>query len=327
MSAQVLPIAHSILDSPSLHDRIGEAYDLPHPIQCELMTRGMNDVYLIRCDGATYASRVWRTGFRSEPDVDYETQFLKFLDEAGVPVPAPIPTRDGRLYIPLDAPEGRRHLALFQWADGTPFANNLNPEIARKLGVMFGQLHLIAKDFSPTRVRNIDSGRQMRLGLPALTRMVAHREGDGAWYAEAVNAVAAALEALPEALAPQGPSHGDFHIYNAFVENDDIVLLDFDNCGVDHWAAELSSFIWANHYIGGVDEVINDAFVAGYENERPLTEGERELLPLFYAAKELRFLIGFAVNVNAVGHTPLLNPDLDWFGEHTRRSIEALDIL
>jgi Ser/Thr protein kinase RdoA (MazF antagonist) len=327
MSAQVLPISHSILDSPSLRERIVEAYDLPHPVQCELLTRGMNDVYLIRCDGTTYASRVWRTGFRSEADVDYETQFLKFLDEAGVPVPAPIPTRDGTLYIPLDAPEGRRHLSLFRWADGAPFADNPNPEMAKRLGVMFGRLHLIAKDFAPTRVRSIDSGRQMRLGLPSLQRMVAHRDGDGPWYALAVDAIATALEALPETVAPQGPSHGDFHIYNAFVENDDIVLLDFDNCGVDHWAAELNSFIWANHYIGGVDEAINEAFVTGYESERPLTAGERELTPLFYAAKELRFLIGFAENVNAVGHTPLLNPDLDWFGDRTRRHIGALGIL
>lgn len=327
MSAQVLPIAHSILDSPSLRDRIVDAYDLPQPVQCELLTRGMNDVYLIRTGGPQYASRVWRTGFRSEADVDYETQFLTFLDAAGVPVPAPIPTKDGPLYIPLDAPEGRRHLSLFRWAAGAPFAENPNPAMAKRLGAMFGRLHLTAKDFAPKKIRKIDSGRQLRLGLPALQRMVAHRDGDGTWYAKAVDAIASALEALPEAVAPQGPSHGDFHIYNAFIDNDDIVLLDFDNCGVDHWAAELNSFIWANHYIGNIDEANNEAFVTGYESERPLTEGERELMPLFYAAKELRFLIGFAANVNAVGHTPLLNPDLDWFGDRTRRHIGALGIL
>ena len=326
MSTQVLPIAHSILDSPSLRDRIIEAYDLPQPVQCELLTRGMNDVYLIRSGGKTFASRVWRAGFRSEADVDYETQFLKFLDEAGVPVPAPLPTCDGALYIPLDAPEGRRHLSLFQWAAGAPFADNLNTRMAERLGAMFGRLHLTAQGFAPNRGRAIDSAGQLRRGLPALQRMVAHRDGDSDWYAKAVDAIAGALEALPESAAPKGPSHGDFHIYNAFIENDDIVLLDFDNCGVDHWAAEINSFVWANHYIGNIDEAINEAFVAGYERERPFTDGERELMPLFYAAKELRFLIGFAGNVNAVGHTPLLNPDLNWFGDRTRRHIGALGL-
>jgi len=326
MSAQVLPIAHSILDSPSLRERIVDAYDLPPPVQCELLTRGMNDVYLIRAGGETFASRVWRAGFRSEADVDYETQFLKFLDAADIPVPAPIPTRDGAFYVPLDAPEGRRHLSLFQWAAGAPFADNLNTGMAERLGAMFGRLHVVAKGFAPNRGRNIDSGGQLRRGLPALQRMVAHRDGDGAWYAQAVDAVAKALEALPESDVPKGPSHGDFHIYNAFIENDEIVLLDFDNCGVDHWAAEINSFVWANHYIGNIDEAINEAFVAGYERERPFTDGERELMPLFYAAKELRFLIGFAGNVNAVGHTPLLNPDLNWFGDRTRRHIGALGL-
>jgi Ser/Thr protein kinase RdoA (MazF antagonist) len=327
MTAQVLPIAHAILDSPALRDRIVEAFDLPQPVQCELLTRGMNDVYLIRSGGAQYASRVWRSGFRNEADVDYETRFLKFLDEAGIPVPAPISTRDGALYIPLNAPEGPRYLSLFQWAPGNPFADDLNPAMANRLGAMFGRMHLVAKDFAPPTVRSIDSGGQLRDGFPALQRMVAHRDGDDAWYAQAVEAAAGALESLPETVAPQGPSHGDFHIYNAFIEKDDIVLLDFDNCGVDHWAAELNSFIWANHYIGKVDETINEAFLAGYESERPLSNEEREMMPLFYAAKELRFLIGFAANVNAVGHTPLLNPDLDWFGERTRRHIGALGIL
>ncbi len=327
MAAKVLPIAHSILDSPALRDLIADAYDLPQPVHCELLTRGMNDVYLVRGGETTYASRVWRAGFRSEADVAYETAFLNFLHAAGSPVPEALPTRTGALYVPLRAPEGQRHLALFRWVAGTPFADNPDPAIAHRLGALFGRLHLAAKGFAPKPVRHIDSAGQLRRGLSELQRMVAHREGDSAWYARAVEAMANALKRLPEKDAPMGPSHGDFHCHNAFIDNGDITLLDFDNCGVDHWVAEIVSFTWANDYIGGFDPAVNESFVAGYESERPMGAAERALLSLFYAAKELRFLIGFANNVNAVGHTPLLNPDLDWFAERTRRHIGALGIL
>ncbi|NQV80676.1 MAG: phosphotransferase [Alphaproteobacteria bacterium] len=327
MAPKVLPIAHSILDSPALRDLIAGAYDLAQPVHCELLTRGMNDVYLVRGGETTYASRVWRSGFRSEADVAYETAFLNFLDDAGIPVPAALPTRDGALYVPLRAPEGARYLSLFGWAAGAPFADNPDPDTAHRLGALFGQMHVMAKKFAPKEVRQVDSSGQLRRGLPDLQRMVAHRAGDSAWYARAVDAIANALKRLPEADAPKGPSHGDFHSFNAFIDNGEIVLLDFDNCGVDHWAADISSFTWANDYIGGVDNAINEAFVAGYESTRPMSAAERALMPLFYAAKELRFLIGFAGNVNAVGHTTLLNPDLDWFAERTRRHIGALGIL
>ncbi len=42
----------------------------------------------------------------------------------------------------------------------------------------------------------------------------------------------------------------------------------------------------------------------------------------FYVAKEVRFLFGFAANVNAVGHTPLMFPDLDWFATSIRRHMK-----
>ena len=106
-----------------------------------------------------------------------------------------------------------------------------------------------------------------------------------------------------------------------------MVLLDFDNCGHDFFLAEINSFFWANHYVGGIAEAINEAFLKGYTAERPLSQAEQANMPLFYAAKEMSFLCGFAANVNYVGHTPLLNPDLDWFAESTRRNIRNAGLI
>ena len=50
-------------------------------------------------------------------------------------------------------------------------------------------------------------------------------------------------------------------------------------------------------------------------------------MPLFYVAKELRFLCGFASNVNSVGHSSLLNPNLDWFLEKTKLHIKEAGLV
>ena len=55
-----------------------------------------------------------------------------------------------------------------------------------------------------------------------------------------------------------GFTHGDFHIFNAFIEDGKTVLMDFDNCGKDFFVADINSFIWANHYIGKTNQTIKN---------------------------------------------------------------------
>ena len=317
-----LPIIHSIIDAYALSEFISKAWDLPAPIHCELLTRGMNDVYLVRDGkGTRWACRVWRSGFRSQNDVHYETAFLGFLDSKGLPVAVALTARDGALFQPLMAIEGQRYCAIFRWASGEPYGDNPDSKRAHILGEAFGQMHKLVNEFYPPVSRFVDAPGKMRAELGALQKMNRHRPQDLEWYSQAVEVIAAALEKISPKVIPMGATHGDFHLFNAFFDEESFTLLDFDNCGSDYFISELNSFIWANHYVGGIDESINESFLDGYCSQRKMTEEELSLMPIFYAAKEMRFLCGFASNVNAVGHTTLLNPNLDWFAERTRKNI------
>ena len=315
-----IPIIHSVLDAAPLAARVEQNYDLPGPVHVELLTRGMNDVYEVR-DGndRIYALRVWRSGFRSETDVNYETAFLSFLDGEGIPVPAAVPTKTGALYVPVRAIEGPRFFAIFRWADGAPYAKTPDVAMAHRLGALFGQMHKVVPRFRPPVERKLDTAAVLRRELPRVNRMVQHRPGDAAWYAEVADKIARRFDALKGTGLPRGPTHGDFHAFNAFVTPaGKITLLDFDNCGEDYFMAELASFAWADDYVK-IAPAVTAAFYAGYESVRPLTKDEKALKAFFYVAKEVRFLFGFAANVNAVGHTPLMFPDLDWFAASIRR--------
>lgn len=62
----------------------------------EPLTGGVaNDVWSVRVNGHR---AVGRLGARSDADLAWETALLQFLDRAGLTVPAPIPTKDGRLF-------------------------------------------------------------------------------------------------------------------------------------------------------------------------------------------------------------------------------------
>ena len=54
-----------------------------------------NDVWSVRVNGRL---AVGRLGVRSDADLAWETELLQHLDRSGLTVPAPIPTRDGRLF-------------------------------------------------------------------------------------------------------------------------------------------------------------------------------------------------------------------------------------
>ena len=54
-----------------------------------------NDVWSVRINGHL---EVGRLGARSDADLAWETELLRYLDREGLTVPVPIPTTDGRLF-------------------------------------------------------------------------------------------------------------------------------------------------------------------------------------------------------------------------------------
>lgn len=66
-------------------------------IRLEPLTGGVaNDVWSVRIHGHVAVARL---GTRSDADLAWETELLQYLDRNGLPVPVPIPTTDGRLFV------------------------------------------------------------------------------------------------------------------------------------------------------------------------------------------------------------------------------------
>jgi Ser/Thr protein kinase RdoA (MazF antagonist) len=120
---------------------------LPAPLQCTLLQRGFNDSFAISSpDQTRYIFRMSGRRRRGDADVAAETRFLAYLDSAGVPVAAAVPSRAGPLFCAAAMPEGARPAVLFHHAEGRPPKLDA-PEDARAQGVTLARLHNAAENF------------------------------------------------------------------------------------------------------------------------------------------------------------------------------------
>ncbi|RYE76398.1 MAG: aminoglycoside phosphotransferase, partial [Hyphomicrobiales bacterium] len=92
-----------------------------------------NDVWSVDLDGRL---AVGRLGTRSDADLAWEAELLLYLDRAGLSVPVPIPTTDGRLFV-----DG---LVAMEYMDGVP------PETAddwRRVAETLRELHRLTANW------------------------------------------------------------------------------------------------------------------------------------------------------------------------------------
>jgi Ser/Thr protein kinase RdoA (MazF antagonist) len=320
-------VVHSIVDHVHLAEMLREKYGLSPDTYCELIHRGMNDIYKVVSGGKRRACRVWRTGWRSFADVAYETEFLTHLADAGIAVANVIPADDGEKFFAVQAPEGPRAVAMFEWAEGRKFGDNPSEKAAFDIGALFARMHAAGASFKPEEPRRTNSPKDYHDNLPFLRQLVADRPGDMDLYECVAEKLYDRMTAIKPGDLPFGPGHGDFHFNNVHIREDATpILLDFDNSGEDFLMQDICCYVWGNHY-GKLDPVYADKFVEGYESVRPLTKGEKDHLDLFVMAKEFRLISGFAKNVNQIGHFPLRFRSLEWFAASIRTRAKALGLL
>src|SRR5690242_5027805 len=94
---------------------------------------GVNEVWSVRVDAQL---AVGRLGRRSDVDLAWETDLLRYLDRQGLSVPVPIPTRDGRHFadglVVMTYVEGGRPETEADW---------------RRVADMLRQLHRLTQDW------------------------------------------------------------------------------------------------------------------------------------------------------------------------------------
>jgi Ser/Thr protein kinase RdoA (MazF antagonist) len=305
----VFPVIHSTLDPNALKDEVVRRYDLPTPVRCQLINRANNDFYEVRAGDQRYALRVAKANFRTREAYHYESTYVHHLYTQGCQVPAPIPAKDGSFLFEVEAPEGTRTLTLMRWLEGTVFSKDLSVEEAHDIGKTLATLHLAGASFTPDTPRHLSATAMIDERMPLLLAMLESDPAHRAFYEQATALVKKGYAALQGADVPRGPVHGDFQYANVMRTTDGtFAALDFDSCGFGYLAEDIFTFLWRSD-LDIKNQTLNDAFIRGYTETRPLEAIEQSNLGLFRVARDLVMSSTFAMLINRIGPVPGFDGD------------------
>lgn len=212
---------------------------------------------------------------------------MQHLAERGIPVPKPQANAAGDILFTLCG----KPAAVVNRLCGQ---SQLQPQAVHcaMLGNLLARMHLAAQDFAMQQpnLRGLPWQNETAplvypyLNAPQLALL--HNE---LAYQNQI-AASAAYAALP-----RGPVHADLFRDNVMFEGETLTgCFDFYFAGVDTWMFDLGVCLndWAiNHADGSHEPVRAKALLDAYQAVRPLTDGERALLPAMTRAAALRFWI------------------------------------
>lgn len=265
----MLAVYRSLLDPAGLTGLVRRAYGLD-VVGCTLIRSFVNDVYQLATRDARYVLKVYRHGFWSVPEVAWEGELAAYLAGTGVPVARAVPTVAGRYADGLDAPEGVRPYAVWEYVAGHK-PQHPDDDLYRDFGRLVARFHEAAEGFVTALPRRpFDLARTLDEPLAELLPRLADRD-----RTLVAGLAATARERITGYLAAgldEGICHGDVTLDNVHRTDGGLVLHDLDLAGARCRAADLYGVSATPRW---------GAFLAGYTAVRAVGERDLAVLPWF----------------------------------------------
>ena len=308
-------IERSFVAADSLAELLMEEYNLGGEAACKLFSKMLrtqdNDHYQVRVDGEKkFVARVYQLGRhmnRTEGDYQYELAWLAYLHQRGHRVGYPIPRTDGGYVGLIDAPEGPRYYALFNYVEGTEMPIN-QAGLYFRMGQAMARIHLDSAEFSTPYVRQPwDFEHLVDRSVERVKRNWSEKRAADfdLLLASADDAREQIISLLGNSQAPEiwGTIGGDFHTANTFVNpKQELSFINFDLCGYGWFAYDIAVFLLNTELLNRPVE-LSEAFFAGYFAVRPLAPEEHEAIESFMTLRRVWLTGSFAMSGGFAGHT------------------------
>jgi len=244
-----------------------------------------NTNYFATTDKGEYVLTLFeRLNFKQLP---FYLHFMKHLAERGIPVPDPAPNRNGDILHSLNG----KPAAVVNKLEGKSQLAPMNVHCAG-VGGMLARMHLAGADYnrSQPNLRGLPWWNEtVPVVLPYLTLdQAALIRSELAFQNH--TAASSAYAALP-----RGPVHADLFRDNVMFNDEHLTgFFDFYFAGVDTWLFDLAVCLndWCVDLRSGRHEAERaKAMIDAYQQVRPLSSAERQMLPAMMRAGALRFWI------------------------------------
>jgi Ser/Thr protein kinase RdoA (MazF antagonist) len=225
--------------------------------------------------------------------VSSELTWLAALSQnAGLPVPEPIPTLDGRLLTEIATPEvpQGKLVSLMRWIDGRRLTKGFRPHHFQAWGQMAARLHEYAAGWQPPAGFSRPhwdwagqlGGRDFQYSVDELVASMPKQ------YQEPFQMVSQQVQKVMEGLGKgsdaYGMIHSDMYPENILFKAGEVYPIDFEDCGFGYWmwdiAVALCYWPWTEDWCW-----MRDAFLEGYAEIRTLPDSQLVHLNLFMAAQ------------------------------------------
>lgn len=316
--------SYSTLCPSDLLAKVVPQYDIPTPTTCEFWYRGLNDTYKVSTEKESFMLRVYRRGWRSLSEIDFELEALLYLQLKGAHVAAPVARKTGGFVTSILAPEGERHVIITQYAKGTVLRFD-----DAKDAVVFGQaaadIHGCSSGFRPKSSRyQLDLNHLLTEPLANIKPYLAHRSAD--W--ELVNGLTARIRNLVNSVGTDnldyGFCHGDFHGENAHESGGTVTHFDFDCCGFGWRVYDLATFKWVVRLLEK-EEQLWSSFLEGYQSKREISALDLSLIEPFIAIRDIWLLGVHAENAQDFAKGRLNDRYMDFHINFLRQVSETIN--
>lgn len=218
-------------------------------------------------------------------DLPFFLGLMQHLSERGLSCPLPLPRRDGELLGELSG----RPAALISFLEGM-WLRKPEAKHCREVGKALAGMHLAGEGFDIKRPNALSLE-----GWKVLWEKSAERADEVETGLEAeITAELAYLEAHWPKNLPAGVIHADLFQDNVFFLGDELSgLIDFYFACNDLLAYDVSICLnaWCFEKDGSYNVTKGSALLEGYCSVRPLSDEEREAMPVLARGSALRFFL------------------------------------
>ena len=223
--------------------------------------------------GEPYMIRVSIASKKTRSELLSELMWLDDLKQFKQTVCEPNPSLRGNLLEEFEIDGKFYRASMFRTARGVvKETTKMDPMFFICCGDLLGTIHHVSTD-------EREKGFKFKRGTKAEDFAVVKQRVKNkipANIMERIDKIEAEVLALPQDLGHYGIVHGDFHLNNFFVEENNIWVFDFDGCGYAHYLYDVASFVQACFLFG---------YGVGKDLRKVMNE---ELLPYFKIGYTIR---------------------------------------
>jgi homoserine kinase type II len=277
-------------------------FDLGAPLAFKGIAEGVeNSNFLLETETGRYILTVYEKRVRRE-ELPFFLDLMMWLADHDYPSAAPIRDRRGEI---LQTVRGKP-AALVAFLPGLS-VRRPTAQHCREAGEGLARLHLASEGFPGTRANDLGQAAW----APMFSGLKAAAEGLKPGLAATIDTDLALLaEKWPTGL-PSGIVHADYFPDNVFFQGDQFAgTIDFYFACVDALAYDLAIALnaWCFEPDGSFNITSARQMIAGYERHRPLSEAEREALPVLAHGAAMRFFLTRLADWGATPAGALVRP-------------------